>query len=217
MFQALGFEMQIMSRKDALEKGLVYYFSGVPCKRGHLSERWSKVGSCVECHKAATKRWKENNKEKELEREAKRRQQNPTRCNKYKEEWKRRNAEKVLEQSKQYYKANAEKIREKSKIRRGVDENKEKQRIYTNEWRRANPAAALVQVNKRRALRINACVAWADNRKILAIYAEAKANGFTVDHIIPLNNPLVCGLHVPENMQLLTASENSAKGNRFIP
>lgn len=37
-----------------------------------------------------------------------------------------------------------------------------------------------------------------------------------VDHIIPLNNELVCGLHVWENLQLLSVGQNRAKGNSFF-
>ena len=38
---------------------------------------------------------------------------------------------------------------------------------------------------------------------------------FDVDHVIPMNGKNVCGLHVPTNMQVITHSENSRKGNRY--
>ncbi|MDM0041827.1 HNH endonuclease signature motif containing protein [Variovorax sp. J22R193] len=74
---------------------------------------------------------------------------------------------------------------------------------------------------KRRASKLQRTPAWADLKAIQAFYAEAKrltlATGIVhhVDHIIPLQGKTVSGLHVANNLQILTAAENLKKNNRF--
>lgn len=41
--------METISRKDAHAKGLRKYFSGVPCKQGHIAERYVTTNGCVAC------------------------------------------------------------------------------------------------------------------------------------------------------------------------
>lgn len=57
---------------------------------------------------------------------------------------------------------------------------------------------------------------WADQDKILEIYRN-RPEGYHVDHILPLNGKLVCGLHVENNLQYLTVEENLRKKNKFTP
>lgn len=86
-------------------------------------------------------------------------------------------------------------------------------------WAAANAdrmAAHLGAFNAR--ARSPGCVpTWTDLDACEAIYREARRLGLEVDHVVPLVHPLVCGLHVPVNLQLLTRAANRAKGNTFDP
>lgn len=43
--------IEIISRQLAADKAKKRFYTGVPCKRGHLSERWTKTGNCIACTK----------------------------------------------------------------------------------------------------------------------------------------------------------------------
>ena len=41
--------MKIISRTEALAAGLKHYFTGKPCRRGHVALRLVSICACVEC------------------------------------------------------------------------------------------------------------------------------------------------------------------------
>jgi hypothetical protein len=74
--------------------------------------------------------------------------------------------------------------------------------------------------SNRRAMKRMAIPSWANFKAIKDIYSKAKKLSSTgeiyhVDHIIPINSKLVCGLHVESNLQIIKASENLKKSNKF--
>jgi hypothetical protein len=44
---------EIITRKEARERGLKRFFTGLPCKHGHASERQAHNWACIECHRAS--------------------------------------------------------------------------------------------------------------------------------------------------------------------
>lgn len=73
-----------------------------------------------------------------------------------------------------------------------------------------------------RAARLQATPKWADLEAIEKIYEECRAKNkkakrklFQVDHIIPLRGRNVSGLHVENNLQIITKKANRTKSNKF--
>lgn len=53
------------TRGEAKARGAKYFFTGQPCKYGHIALRYTKAGSCLECHaKIYIPRWYKENSEK---------------------------------------------------------------------------------------------------------------------------------------------------------
>lgn len=65
--------------------------------------------------------------------------------------------------------------------------------------------------------------AWADRRAIAEVFKQAKritqltGVRHSVDHTVPLNHPLVCGLHCEANLRVLPLHDNMRKSNRDWP
>jgi hypothetical protein len=79
-------------------------------------------------------------------------------------------------------------------------------------WAKTNPAVANAKTARRRAGRTQRTPSWANHAAIKQIYVQAKVLGLVVDHIVPLHGEFVSGLHVENNLQLLTHTENASKG-----
>ena len=134
-------------------------------------------------------------------------------------EWQEKNKGKHLENCRKWQKENPDKQRIALKTWR--DRNKERYRNNEYEWRAKNSISIYARNNKRTNLQKQATPKWADPDKIALVYAEARKLNLTsgikwhVDHVIPLVGKTVSGLHVAENLRIVTASVNLRKSNTF--
>ena len=186
------------SRSEAKAAGAKYYFTGFPCKYGHVALRKTK-GSCLECLKVEWEKGKTRRKDY-------------FRAYNYSDAGKR--------SKQQYYEQNKEKVIERAKKQAIEDKRK-----YKKVWKQANPEEVKASQNDRRRRHKNATPAWltdADKREIRRIYREAISRTarmgvvYVVDHVIPLRGKTVCGLHVPTNLAVITAEENYRKTNKYL-
>lgn len=98
-----------------------------------------------------------------------------------------------------------------------AEENPEAHKLSKQGWKQRNKAAVMAGTRKRQAALLNRIPVWYSDKPVRKIYEKAKQYGFHVDHIVPLQSDLVCGLHVFDNLQLMHPSENCAKNNKFWP
>jgi hypothetical protein len=91
--------------------------------------------------------------------------------------------------------------------------NPDKHRQHSLTWQKKHPGKANANHAKYKADKVAATPSWADLNAIKQFY-QACPKGFEVDHIVPLRGKEVRGFHVEYNLQYLTKSENSRKGNR---
>jgi hypothetical protein len=145
------------------------------------------------------------------------------------------NKEAIAERDKTYYQANKESITKQVSVYRQANKeaiaayqrayreaNQEVLREREKAYKKANPHIFNALAAKRKANKLMATPAWADLEAIKGIYELAAIVNRTskdihVDHIVPLQSDLVCGLHCEANLQLMAASDNISKGNRQWP
>lgn len=182
----------------------------------------NKKGSvCLECTRKDALDRRNKDPQKARENFQKWAQKNKDYDSQRKAKWAKDNPDRKKESDKRYADKNIEKIRKR--VRAYAERNKEKISQANRLWRKANMSYVLSKNAFRRAAQLSRTPAWLteeDKKRMDKIYEEcreiSKKTGIThhVDHIIPLLGKDVSGLHVPWNLQVLTATENIRKKNR---
>lgn len=198
--------MDIISRKEAKKLKLKHYFTGEPCKKGHIVKRKTGNGQCMQC----AKEWQQDNKEYF----SKYYQENPDKAKERVRKWKQDNKDKVKEINRKYYQENSDKLKEIN--RKWQQENRE----YFSKWREENPDKVNAFNAKRRASKLQRTTAWANFEDIRMWYELAEVLSrsgikFHVDHVVPLQGKTVSGLHVEDNLTVIPAYMNFSKNNQW--
>lgn len=108
-----------------------------------------------------------------------------------------------------------------AKHRLRVKARPEAQKDAAARWRKRHPAEKLADYKAYVTRRSGAMPPWADKKAIAEVYAEARRKTLEtgvahhVDHRYPLRGQGFNGLHVPWNLQVITAAQNMSKGNRL--
>lgn len=132
--------------------------------------------------------------------------------------WEERNSEHVKARKNAYRAANAERLNERSRERYKLDPTPFAR--SRKAWQQKNPSRVRAYGADYRARRIKAAPSWANAEYIRLWYEVARLEEARtgrkchVDHIVPLNSSVVCGLHNEHNLRVMFAEDNIRKGNR---
>ena len=142
-------------------------------------------------------------------------------CNQCIKDYYKENRDRILQYHVEYLGENKERINRYQ--REHYQKNKESIKQYQAEYLQMHLAEHNATGMKRYALKKNALPVYADLDAIKKIYRKSHLLSlitgikYHVDHIIPLKGRNVCGLHIETNLQILSASENCSKHNKFVP
>lgn len=214
--------MEIISREEAIRKGLTAYFTGKPCKHGHISERLVADWKCKECKYNIVKRWRRENPNYEKDRyhgNSENRKKKVSSAKKYYE----KNKDSVNIKKAAYAKRNAEAVRERS-------------RKYLMEWRRRPKSKAIAfmrnclsrMLTYKKPRPTEECLGYTKENLVAHIEAQFQ-DGMTwsnhgewhIDHIKPISVFLNEGVKDPSiinalsNLRPIWASENIKKGAKY--
>ena len=186
------------TRAEAKATGATHYFTGEPCKHGHIAPRKTK-GACVECLKVEWAQAAETRAE-------------------YFREYNRK--DEVRDKKHDWYLENREQVIQTAATRPATV-----LREYRNAWKEANKVQVRADTKARRRKHRDATPPWLTRKQkseirqlyqIAITMTQTTGEQYVVDHIVPLRGEEVCGLHVPWNLRVITQEENLKKSNKLV-
>jgi 5-methylcytosine-specific restriction endonuclease McrA len=182
------------TRKDAIASGNAFYFTGVPCKSGHISKRYSLHRSCFECCSQRNK-----TPERKIYMSGYRKK-NPEKIKTLNKNWFLKNKEHHHHYQNKYRSDNVEKVQQfaRERCRKYRKNNPEKVRAHDAK-RRGCPGSFkhtdIVDLLKKQKYKCINCLC-------------SVKDAFHVDHVMPIK---LGGTNWPNNLQILCPKCNLRK------
>ena len=216
------------TRRDARLTDSKFYFTGEPCKHGHIEKRQTSNGCCYGCSKLKSSTYAKNNRQK---------------INDRKRADYHANIEENREYHRDHYARNPDIVKKNNK--RYVDKNKDKVNEYKLRWHKEryknDPTFRLTHHMRRTLKRVLNYTGNLKNRRtteylgytteelrnhIESQFVDGMSWGnygdWHIDHVIPVIKWIQAGVTDPsvinalDNLQPLWAKENMSKGGRII-
>ena len=181
---------QVVSCKDAKLAGAVRYYTGKPCKHGHIDERLVSNQTCCACNRLKVSNWQKAN---------------PDKAKANSDLWRKRHPGVAAQRTKDWYYANPE--QHKATMRTMFETNPHLRA-------RLSSTARSAKLNRTPSWLTDDDKWWIDEiYDLAAVRTKITGVQWHVDHIIPLRGKTVSGFHVPSNLQVIPWIDNLKKGN----
>jgi 5-methylcytosine-specific restriction endonuclease McrA len=215
---------KIIQPKEARENGLRFYFTGKPCKRGHVVLRYTKTKFCTECTRLRHKEYVEKNGEEIRARANAKRINNKEKLNAQERARYAKNPQKHIAKVKRQYENNGDKIRARRiAYHYEVYQNpsvREAAAKRTREWAAAHPDKVRANARNGKAKRKNVpgkhsaadIAAIKKMQKNKCAYCRVRlGRKYHIDHITPVSKG---GTNDRCNLQIACVGCNLSKGAR---
>lgn len=193
--------MKLISKEEAVIEGVKKYFTGKPCRHGHLTFRYVSCDDCCECSRLSRKKYTDKNRDAVYDMNKRWRTANKDKTVSYKKKYNTENIESIRLYRKKYYSQNREKVLEASK-----------------KWRNSNPkrCSEITFLRYKLEKSLTPPRPYHNTKAISYLRNEVKRlnllkkGRYEVDHIWPISRG---GVNHACNMRIVESTKNKEKGS----